>query len=77
MNDWEWDRYRERLGNDWLRNQIANTEPPPSPEQIAADARTRAIDDLVKVTCINRGEAARIYDAGYRLRSYLKQPNNN
>lgn len=37
-----------------------------TPEQIAAEERTRAIDDLVKVTCINRGEAGRIYDAGYR-----------
>lgn len=37
-----------------------------TPEQIAADERTKAIDELVKVTCINRGEAARIYDAGYR-----------
>lgn len=35
-------------------------------EKIAAEERTRAIDDLVKVTCINRGEAARIYEAGYR-----------
>lgn len=37
-----------------------------TPEQVAADERTRAIDELVKVTCINRGEAGRIYDAGYR-----------
>jgi len=37
-----------------------------TPDQIAAEERTKAIDDLVRVTCINRGEAARIYDAGYR-----------
>lgn len=37
-----------------------------TPEQIAAEERTKAIDELVKVTCINRGEAAKIYDAGYR-----------
>jgi hypothetical protein len=35
-------------------------------EELAAEQRTMAIDELVKVTCINRGEAARIYDAGYR-----------
>lgn len=37
-----------------------------TPEQIAAEEKTKAIDDLMKVTCISRGEAARIYDAGYR-----------
>lgn len=45
---------------------IANFRPVRSPEQIAADERTKAIHELVKVTCISRGEAARIYDAGYR-----------
>ncbi|MBF8746844.1 hypothetical protein [Pseudomonas monteilii] len=37
-----------------------------TPEQISADERTKAINELVKVTCITRGEASRIYDAGYR-----------
>lgn len=37
-----------------------------TPGQVAAEERTKAIDELVKVTCINRGEAAKIYDAGYR-----------
>lgn len=37
-----------------------------TPEQLAAEERERTIDDMVKVTCINRGEAGRIYDAGYR-----------
>nr|WP_314614159.1 hypothetical protein [uncultured Pseudomonas sp.] len=37
-----------------------------TPDQVAAEERTKAIDELVKVTCINRGEAAKIYDAGYR-----------
>jgi len=35
-------------------------------EQIAAEEREKAIEDLIRVTCINHGEAARIYDAGYR-----------
>ena len=43
-----------------------NFRPVRTAEQIAAEERTKAIDDLVKVTCINRGEAACIYDAGYR-----------
>lgn len=34
-----------------------------TPEQIA---REKAIQDLIKVTCISHGEAARIHDAGYR-----------
>lgn len=35
-------------------------------EQILAEEREKAIEDLIHVTCINRGEAALIYDAGYR-----------
>lgn len=35
-------------------------------EQIAAQDREQAITDLMQTTCIRRGEAARIYDAGYR-----------
>lgn len=35
-------------------------------EQIEAEEREAAIQDLIKVTCINHGEAARVYDAGYR-----------
>lgn len=38
-----------------------------TPEQIAAEERTKAIDELVSTTCISRGEAARIYDCGWRL----------
>ncbi|WP_313087251.1 hypothetical protein [Stutzerimonas nitrititolerans] len=37
-----------------------------TPEQIAAEEREKAIQELIKVTCINHGEAARIHDAGYR-----------
>lgn len=37
-----------------------------TPEQIAAEEREAAIQDLIKVTCITHGEAARIHDAGYR-----------
>lgn len=37
-----------------------------TPEQLAAEEREMAIEDLIRVTCINHGEAARIYDAGYR-----------
>lgn len=35
-------------------------------EQIEAEERDAAIQDLIKVTCISHGEAARIHDAGYR-----------
>lgn len=48
--------YREASGFRLIR----------TPEHSAAEVRTRVIDDLVKVTCINRVEAARIFDAGYR-----------
>ncbi|QDR69269.1 MULTISPECIES: hypothetical protein [Pseudomonas] len=48
------------------RDEAKRVRPRRSPEQIAADERTKAIHELVKVTCISRGEAARIYDAGYR-----------
>lgn len=37
-----------------------------TPEQIAAEEREKFIDELIKVTCIRRGEAGLIYDAGYR-----------
>lgn len=37
-----------------------------TPEQIAAQEREQAITDLMQTTCIRRGEAARIYEAGYR-----------
>lgn len=37
-----------------------------TPEQIAEEERAIAIDDLMRTTCINHGEATRIYDAGYR-----------
>lgn len=37
-----------------------------TPEQVAAEERTKAIDELVRATCIDRGDAARIYDYGYR-----------
>ena len=33
---------------------------------LPSEERHAAIDELTKVTCITRGEAARIYDAGYR-----------
>uniref|UniRef100_A0AAU6W2U8 Uncharacterized protein n=3 Tax=unclassified bacterial viruses TaxID=12333 RepID=A0AAU6W2U8_9VIRU len=35
-------------------------------EQLAADERDEAIHDLMGTTCITMGEAAKIYDAGYR-----------
>lgn len=38
----------------------------PSDESIAAQAKEEFIDELVKITCIRRGEAALIYEAGYR-----------
>ncbi|MCW8159023.1 hypothetical protein D7243_22920 [Stutzerimonas stutzeri] len=37
-----------------------------TPEQIAAEEREKAIQELIQVTCISHGEAARIHDAGYR-----------
>lgn len=35
-------------------------------ELVEAEKRESAINDLMQTTCISRGEAARIYDAGYR-----------
>lgn len=37
-----------------------------TPGQIAAEEREKFIDEMIKVTCIRRGEAGLIYDAGYR-----------
>lgn len=63
---WDWDG--EPAVNGLCASYICAVELRPirTPEQIAAEERTKAIDELVKVTCINRGEAAKIYDAGYR-----------
>lgn len=44
----------------------ARFRPIRTPEQIAAEEREKFIDELIKVTCIRRGEAGLIYDAGYR-----------
>lgn len=48
------------------RSDKVDFRPIRTPEQIAAEEREKFIDELIKVTCIRRGEAGLIYDAGYR-----------
>ena len=45
---------------------VGDLRPIRTPKQIAAEEREKFIDELIKVTCIRRGEAGLIYDAGYR-----------
>lgn len=56
----------DERGFEYDSYQTNQVRPIRTPEQIAAEERENFIDELIKVTCIRRGEAGLIYDAGYR-----------
>lgn len=65
---WQWVRPEHEQQNvEWGQSpQHIEFQRIRTQEELLAEARENFIDELVQVTCIRRGEAGLIYDAGYR-----------